>query len=126
MLFANVFLHVKILRIASQAAQASVKTSPKILKAVENPTYATVRPTMIEATRANILISPIHLLRRALCNRNAKDYSNCPLEDPEHAIDSNLSPPYAFCYSKGDYFFFLSAVGIAYQVSTPILSAIPS
>jgi hypothetical protein len=37
MLFAIVFLHVKILRIASQAAQATVKISPKTPKAVENP-----------------------------------------------------------------------------------------
>ena len=59
MLFANLFLHVKILRIASQAAQSSVKTSPKTPKAVENPTYARVRPKMWESVMKMFKAQPL-------------------------------------------------------------------
>jgi hypothetical protein len=63
--FALVFLHIKIPRIASQAKEATVETSP-IMGRGANPTYATPTPAIMVAAPANIPNPPIHLLRRAL------------------------------------------------------------
>src|SRR5215210_8535109 len=63
--FVNVFLHIKIPRIAIQAKEITVEASPTMGRGA-NPTYATPTPAITVATPANIPTPPIHLLRRAL------------------------------------------------------------
>jgi len=63
--FALVFLHIKIPRIAIQANEMNVETSPTMGKDA-NPTYATPIPAITVAAPAIIPTAPIHLLRRAL------------------------------------------------------------
>jgi hypothetical protein len=63
--FVNVFLHRKIPRIAIQAKEMNVETSPTMGRGA-NPTYATPTPAITVAAPAIIPTAPIHLLRRAL------------------------------------------------------------
>src|SRR5215212_4086607 len=63
--FTLVFLHIKIPRIARQAKEVTVATSPTMDRGA-NPTYATLTPAIIVAAPANIPNPPIHLLRRVL------------------------------------------------------------
>ena len=62
--FVNVFLHRKIPRIAIQAKEMNVETSPTMGRGA-NPTYATPTPAITSSNTASANC-PIHLLSRAL------------------------------------------------------------
>ena len=64
-IFTFVFLHIKIPRIAIQAKEIIVETSPTMGKGAK-PKYATPIPAITVTAPANIPTAPIHLLRRAL------------------------------------------------------------
>jgi len=63
--FVIVFLHIKMPRIAIQAKETNVETSPTMGRGA-NPTYATSTPAITVAAQAIIPTAPIHLLRIAL------------------------------------------------------------
>ena len=132
-IFTLVFLHIKIPSIPSQAKEVTVETTDTRARLEEKPTYATPTPAIIVAAPANMPNPPIHLLRRALfAIATPEIIASVPwrirnmllIPISVHLIPSTTLKAMAFSSpssAEGG-----EEEGIAYQVSTATLSAIPS